>query len=191
MGAAVPTVTALLRRSPAIVACLVVVAACGVDDPPGAGRTADPPATTALTTALSQADADEAQLRQLAADWYESLLAIYVDEADPRSAEAYLTGEYLERFLDQVEDRRRQGLMSRRDDRSREVVETLVVASDTATLRTCNVDANVLLAADGTVLNDDVGTFRFETRATVTAAGWRFSQRIQLGEMEEGDRCDE
>lgn len=187
--------TALRRRIVLPLVCLLAFAVgglggCGDDDPaPGATATSPPPTTTAPATTLSQADQDEAALRQLTHDWYETVQSIYVDQSDPELAEEFITGEYLSNFLEDVEARRAAGMTSRRGQNSREAVTGLVIDGDAASIDTCNVDANVLLDADGEVVNDEVATFRFTTSAERTEDGWIFTKRIRHDEPEDGAQC--
>lgn len=173
---------------------VLATAACGVDDPgaeppPTSPTTHFVPTTTAPSTTLSQQQQDEADLRQLAADWYETRNSILKDGAEVEAAEAYLTGSYLATFGEDVEERRASGNSSEAGAASREVVTAIEIDGDTATVETCLVDADLLRNASGEVINDETGTFRYRTKATLTSDGWRFERRERTG-SEGGDTCD-
>lgn len=171
-----------------VVFCLAL-AACGGDG----DDDADPqPTTTSPSTTQSPEAQDEQSLRQLAEDWYEVSRQAYLEDGfDLTEIEGYLADPYLEGFVAQVEAYRADGKQSQRGEASRHVVEGLQVDGDAATVTECIVDGEVLLDADGEVLNDSVMTTRVRTEAVRTDGGWRFKDREVVDDEQEGDACAE
>lgn len=171
-----------------------LVAGCGVDAPePSAAPTTTThvvPTLTDPSTTLGPDAEDEATLRQLAEDWYETRNAIYSGEADASDAERFLTGAYLRGFLEDVEEYEASGNTSERRAGSRLVIEGIEIASpgETATVFTCVVDADLLRGPDETPLNDEILTMRYLTTAQRTGDQWRFDDHRRTSE-EEGDTC--
>ncbi len=188
-----PEPATLRRRRCGVLAGLALVAAgavagCGDDANPSSARPTDPPTTTAPATTLTPEQADEAALRQLTEDWFEARSRVLHDGANPSLAGEFIAGEYLERFLQEVDEFRASDQHLERGARSREVIDAVQVAGDEATVTTCFVDADALFAADGSLVDDGVGTTRWSTTAHATQLGWRFASRTNTS-SEEGDHC--
>lgn len=171
----------------------VILLACGVLLSCGSGDDSDArpqPTTTAVartttTTTTTPGSSDEDALRQLAEDWYVTLSAIFESGLSAEEATAYLTDPYLTQFRQQVATFREAGNETEISERSRQTIESVDINGDAAVVTECLVNANVLRGPDGRVLNDEVGASRVETVATRTSAGWRFSERRAVAEVEE------
>lgn len=163
----------------------------GDDDATPRPTTTQPSTTTTDATTTTEPD-DEAQLRQLAEDWWETSRALYLDsDRSTDEISDYLTGDYLTGTVSQVEDFRETGNTSQLAEGSRHVIEEVVVNGTSAVLTECFVNADVLLDQDGNVLDDSVATRRYDTTASLGADGWRLVLRTQLGESQGGDQCGE
>ncbi len=175
--------------TPALALTAALLAAVGGAACSDDGDDAVDPTTTQPTTTLTQAQQDEQALRQLTEDWYAQINEIFEERADPQTADEYITDDYYDAVISEVEAFRETGRTTERSAASRHVVESITVSGDAATLEECFVDADVLYDGDGQVLNDDIVTTRFTTVASMTEDGWRFERRVPRGEDEEGDQC--
>jgi hypothetical protein len=170
-----------------VVFCLTL-SACGGG---GEDDDADPqPTTTSPSTTQSQEEEDEQALRQLAEDWYEHSDRIYQHRAEPESASDYLLDPYLADYVARATDVVDAGQISEPGAESTAEVLDVSIEGDTATVVECAVDADVLRASDGAVVNDEVVTLKLETDAIRTPEGWRFTERRTLEEMPGSGECD-
>ncbi|HEX7131111.1 MAG TPA: hypothetical protein VF228_00965 [Iamia sp.] len=175
-----------MSRSRQLSALLVVfclfLAACGGDsDDPETQPTTTQPSTT---TTQSQEEDDEQALRQLAEDWYLAIREIYDEEADLDLAAEYLIDPYLSGFQVQVNEYRAgDETIESSPDSTHDVVD-VTVEGDSATVIECVVDADVLKAADGSVISDDVVAKLFSTSAIRTGDEWRLQERTTVDEAE-------
>lgn len=180
------------RQLPALLvafcAALVLAGACGGDDEPDADRQ---PTTTAPSTTASPEAADEAALRQLAEDWYEAVEAIYVGDREPEAAADYISDPYLSGFTEQVDQFKRSGRQAQITGESSHEIRSIIVEGDEATLIECVIDADVLLDADGSVLNDVVQANLYSTDAQRVDGGWRLTERETLAEEDGETSCPE
>ncbi len=177
----------LVKRilAPALSLALVTAGtACSDDD------TADPPPPT--TTAPKKTDRQ--QLEELAEGWFEAARAIGIESEPASKADDYLTNGYLDRFQREIERRSEQGVAVTPDpqDRSSNLVESVMVTGDQGIVVQCIVDADQLVrSADQSVIDDSVAAKRFRTDAVRTTSGWRFESRSAVEEWEGQTQCDE
>lgn len=169
-----------------LVASCLAFAACGGDDPDDAGPQ---PTTTAPSTTQPQ-DPDEQALRSLAEAWYETIRQIYDEGAETSTASDYLTEPYLGAFVRQVEEYRSGDETIESSPRSSHEVRSVEVNGDAAVVVECVIDADIVRAADGAVVNDSVVAKLYSTSAERTEEGWRLRDRETLVEQE-GDECAE
>lgn len=186
----------IVRRAPTVrlLLVLVLVAATLVacrDE----GRQAPPPTTTEprTTTTLSQEQQDEQALRQLADDWFEAVRRILTREAQVDLAEGFLTDRYLSTFRDQMADLEASGQSVEADPagRSTNTTKSVVIDGDDAELIECIIDGDLLMDANGNVLNGEVTARTVRTTAVRTADGWRFSDRTGITEHVGSSVCTE
>jgi len=168
-----------------LVSWVVVATSCGGDDTEARPR----PTTTAPATTQSQDADDEQALRQLAEDWYEASDAIYQHRAEPESASSYLVDPYLSAYVARATEVLESGQISRSSDRSRLEVLAVSLDGDEASVTQCVIDADVLVDADGEVVDGGVYANLLESEAVRTSAGWRFRDRKVLAEEEGSERC--
>lgn len=171
-----------------LAAAVLLSAATCSDDPEPPPRPA--PTTTAPATTQSRAEADEAALRKLADDWFEVAEDLYREQGSGRDASEFLVDPYLEAFTSRLEAFQASGNSSIADPRSAHEVGEVVIAGDTATIEECIVDADAVVDATGTTVNDEVATVRYTTTAVRTEDGWRFSERVELSERMDVETCE-
>jgi hypothetical protein len=168
-----------------IASCLALAACGGSDDETRPRPTTTAPSTSTTTT--TPASADEAALRQLAEDWYETYNFIFESRGSGEEAAGYLVDPYLTQFEEQVAEYLNSGNQTDISERSSQSIETVKLDGDSAVITECIVNANVLRGPGGEVLNDDVGARRIETVAVREPNGWRLSERRALEDVEEAE----
>lgn len=165
-----------------------VGAACGGGDDE-ADEPVGQPTTTEVSTTLTQAQQDEAEIRQLAQDWFEAVRSVARGEAEVAIFADLAIDPLLADISERIEDRA-EGEVSREDSRSRTEVLSIEVDGDVATVVACVVNADVVLDVDGEVLNDEVVARRNQSIVRRTADGWRMADLETLSTTE-GETCDE
>lgn len=176
-----------------VLACVVLAgASCGGSDGDDGADDPDPPTTTApeTTTTLTQEEQDEEALRQLAQDWFEAAPGIYSGSDEISLADEFVIDPYREQVADDVERRRADGTTIEVNDASSNEVLGVEVTGDEATIRQCIVDADILVDADGDVVDDSVVTLTIESSARRTPDGWRFFEREAIDQVEGEASCD-
>lgn len=174
----------------ALVLCLTATgASCGSDE-----ERSDPPTPTTTSPATTEPElTDEEQLEDLADGWFEASDRIYDDETDVSIAASFVIDGYLERYKERYADFKARGYASRPDPlgRSMNIIESVTASGDAGTVVSCVTDGeHVILEATGEVVNDAVSSTRYETSATRTGDGWRFTDREQLNRYEGQTQCD-
>lgn len=164
---------------------LAVVACGGGDDDDARPQ----PTTTAPETTQSQEEQDEAALRQLAEDWYGFVEDVYLGREDVSVADAYIAEPYLSGFVEQVEQFAQDGHQIELSDRSSHEVRSVEVDGDQAVVVECVIDADVLLDANGSVLNDEIQANLYSTAAVKGPDGWRLSERETVVEEDGAAAC--
>lgn len=170
-----------------VTACLLLAAASCGDDGDDSANPGSPTTTApATTTTLTQEEQDEEALRQLAEDWDETNHAIHLRDESVDAAERYLAGDYLENYRQDVQAFLDRGQVVEPDEQTGTTVEIVVVEGDRGEVIECLVDADLLVDADGNVVNDDVSATRLRTEAERSDGEWRFIARSTV-EIFEGD----
>lgn len=177
-----------------VCACLLAAASCGGDDDGGDdGADREPPTTTApvTSTTLTQEEQDEEALRQLAEDWFDVSRAIFGGDATVEEAGQYLIDPYLTAFQMNLSTALADGRTVRLGDDSANTVEAVEVMGDSAVVHQCVVDADVLVNRDGTVDDDRLVAFFYESEAVRADGEWKFADRRTIRSVEGADECDQ
>lgn len=178
--------TPLVAFGASLALLVSTAASCGGDDDPS---DRPQPTTTAIPTTQSQEQEDEQSLRQLASDWFEEVRQVYMRGTGTEGLAAFAEEPYLSGVIGQIEEFRATGNMAQESDETRHEVVSVDVDGSEAVLVECVVDADVVIAASGEVVNDDVQANLYETEARKVDEGWRLTGRKTLREVDGSDQC--
>ena len=179
------------RMATAAVALALLLAGCGGSGEPAAGGEVPTPPTTA-SPASTSTTVSTAEIEQAVVDAYLTSWEAYhaaSDPADPTSpalAET-MTGPALEQAVESLEAFRITGRVGRFPEgsiaeRHPEVVSLL---GQEATVRDCRVDdSQIVIAATGEVVNDLVGTARYEASMVAEDGRWKVRSLTVVEEWE-------
>ena len=168
--------------------CLAL-AACGGGGG-GDDEDADPqPTTTSPSTTQSPEDADEQALRHLAEDWFEAVRTAYTEDTDLAELEQFAADPYLTGVQEQITSFRETGNEAQPGDQTVHEVVSVELDGGGATLVECVIDADLVLTAEGAVINDEVQANLYETDASLVDGSWRLTGRRTLVETDGSNQC--